>query len=201
MRKDYTERNGPKMGEKITLANTLKHFKLITKHKWVVFKLCCKIGIPWRGLVHDLSKYSPTEFWESVKYYNGKRSPIIVCREKNGYSKAWLHHKGRNKHHHEYWVDLDTTEKTLIMPYPYVAEMICDKMAAGIIYAGKDWTPDYELNYYLEKEKGKILIHEKMDKFIFEIFTQVKENGLDKTYTKKNIKQVYENIVKGSIDK
>ena len=40
-----------------------------------------------------------------------------------------------------------------------------------------------------------------MDKFIFEIFTQVKENGLDKTYTKKNIKQVYENIVKGSIDK
>lgn len=194
MRKDYTERNGPKMEEKITLANTLKHFKLITKHKWVVFKLCCKIGIPWRGLVHDLSKYSPTEFWESVKYYNGKRSPIIVCREKNGYSKAWLHHKGRNRHHYEYWVDLDAPEKTPIMPYPYAAEMICDKMAAGIIYAGEDWTPEYELNYYLEKEKGKILIHEKMDKFIFEIFTQVKENGLDKTYTKKNIKQVYENI-------
>ena len=80
MRKDYTERNGPKMEEKITLANTLKHFKLITKHKWVVFKLCCKIGIPWRGLVHDLSKYSPTEFWESVKYYDGHVSPITVSR-------------------------------------------------------------------------------------------------------------------------
>ena len=166
------------MEEKITLANTLKHFKLITKHKWVVFKLCCKIGIPWRGLLHDLSKYSPTEFWESVKYYNGKRSPIIVCREKNGYSKAWLHHKGRNKHHYEYWIDLDSPVKTPIMPYPYVAEMICDK-----------------------KEHKKILINEKIDTFILEIFTQVKENGLDKTKKKKNIKQVYENIVSRSIDK
>lgn len=189
------------MEEKITIKNTIKHFNLITKHKWEVFKLCCKIGIPWRGLLHDLSKYSPTEFWESVKYYNGKKSPIIVCKEKNGYSKAWLHHKGRNKHHYEYWVDLEAPEKTPILPYKYAAEMICDKMAAGIIYSGQDWTPEYELNYYLNKEKGKILVNKKIEQFILEIFTQVKDNGIEKTYTKQNIKQVYENIVNGSIDK
>lgn len=79
--------------------------------------------------------------------------------------------------------------------------MICDKMAAGIIYAGKDWTPEYELNYYVNKEKGKILVNKKIEQFILEIFTQVKDNGLKNTYTKKNIKQVYENIVNGSIDK
>ena len=183
------------------VKNIFKHIKLVFKHKWLVFKFSCKLGIPFRGFMHDWSKFSFEEFWESVKYYNGKRSPIIVCREKNGYSKAWLHHKGRNKHHYEYWIDLDSPVKTPIMPYPYVAEMICDKMAAGIIYAGKDWTPEYELNYYLEKEHKKILINEKIDTFILEIFTQVKENGLDKTYTKKNIKQVYENIVSRSIDK
>ena len=183
------------MEEKITIKNTIKHFNLITKHKWEVFKLCCRIGIPWRGLLHDLSKYSPTEFWESVKYYNGKKSPIIVCKEKNGYSKAWLHHKGRNKHHYEYWVDLEAPEKTPILPYKYAAEMICDKMAAGIIYSGQDWTPEYELNYYLNKEKGKILVNKKIEQFILEIFTQVKDNGIEKTYTKQNIKQVYENIV------
>ena len=80
------------------LQKTIKHFWLITRHKWVVFKLCCKVGEVKRGLLHDLSKYSWTEFSESVKYYNGTRSPIRECKEKNGYSKAWLHHKGRNKH-------------------------------------------------------------------------------------------------------
>ena len=59
------------MKRKILLKNVVKHFILITRHKWVVFKLCCKVGIPWRGLVHDLSKYSPTEFFESVRYYVG----------------------------------------------------------------------------------------------------------------------------------
>ena len=84
------------------LINIFKHLKLVFKHKWLVFKLSCKIGIPLRGLLHDLSKFSPEEFWESVKYYNGHGSPITSCKKENGYSRAWLHHKGRNKHHLEY---------------------------------------------------------------------------------------------------
>lgn len=142
------------MEKKIKLINIVKHFKLITKHKWVVFKLCCKIGIPKRGMLHDLSKYSPTEFWEGVKYYAGTHSPITEAKKARGYSNAWLHHKGINRHHSEYWVDNNAPDSTPIMPFPYAAEMICDKMAAGIIYQGKKWTKEYELSYW-ENEKGQ----------------------------------------------
>lgn len=173
------------------LKNAIKHFKLITKHKWVVFKLCCKVGIPFRGLMHDLSKYSPTEFFESVKYYTGTHSPISECRKKEGFSKAWLHHKGRNKHHHEYWIDFYPEPKACMMPYKYVAEMICDKMAAGIIYNGKNWTPSTELDYYL-KERKTNLIHENIDKLLVDVFTQVKDKGIDETLKKQNIKKLYE---------
>lgn len=108
--------------------------------------------------MHDWSKFSPEEFWESVKYYNGKKSPIIVCKQKNGYSKAWLHHKGRNKHHPEYWVDWALPQKAIIMPYKYAVEMICDKMAAGIVYNGKDWKQDTQIKYYM-KERETSIVH------------------------------------------
>ena len=172
-------------------TNTLKHFNLVTRHRWVVFKLCCKAGIPWRGLVHDLSKFSPTEFWESVKYYNGSMSPILFAKRKQGYSKAWLHHKGRNKHHPEYWVDWALPQKAIIMPYKYAVEMVCDKMAAGIVYNGKDWKQDTQIKYYM-KERETSIVHPQIDKFLLEIFTQVSEQGIDKTLTKKNVREVYD---------
>ena len=93
------------------LKKMWQHFKLITKHKWIVFKLCTRVGLPWRGLVHDLSKYSPIEFYESAKYYVGYKSPIQVARQERQYSAAWLHHKGRNKHHEEYWYDFNAPIK------------------------------------------------------------------------------------------
>ena len=172
------------------LKNIIGHFKVITKHRWVVFKLCCKVGQPWRGLVHDLSKYSPTEFWEGVKYFNGKHSPITDCKKTEGYSKAWLHHKGRNKHHTDYWVDLSAPDKTPIIPYPYVAEMLCDKLAAGIIYKGKDWTKEYELEYWLN-ERDKTLVNDQMEALITDVFTQVSEVGIDKALAKENVKKLY----------
>ena len=169
----------------------IKHTKLVLKHKWVVFKLCCKVGIPWRGFMHDWSKFSPTEFIESIKYYDGHKSPITLCKADKGYSEAWLHHKGRNKHHPEYWVDLTLPEKTVIMPYKYAAEMICDKMAAGIVYQGKDWNKDWQITYYM-RERERILIHPQVDKFLMATFTMVSEKGLDATITKNNIKELYE---------
>ena len=153
------------------LKNVIKHFGLITHHKWVVFKLCCTIGEPWRGLVHDMSKYSPTEFIESSKYYTGKYSPISEAKRENGYSKAWLHHKGRNKHHSGYWIDENAPDKTPIIPYKYAAEMVCDKLAAGMVYQGKNFTKEYELEYWL-KEKEKIKINPKTEKFVTEVLTR-----------------------------
>lgn len=171
-------------------SNVCKHFATITKHKWIVFKLCVKVGIPWRGLVHDLSKYSPTEFWESAYYFQGDKSPITACKKERGYSKAWLHHKGRNKHHPEYWFDMNTKDKCPIIPYPYVAEMICDNLAAGIVYSGKNWTKQTQLNYWLHA-KDKTMVNEKIGDLLTEVFTQVSEQGIDKTLTKSNIKSLY----------
>ena len=172
------------------LKNIAKHFMVITRHKWVVFKLCCKVGQPWRGLVHDLSKYSPTEFWEGVKYFNGAHSPITDCKKTEGYSKAWLHHKGRNKHHTDYWVDLNAPDKTPIIPYKYVAEMLCDKLAAGIIYKGKNWTKEYELEYWLN-ERDKTLVNDQVEQLITEFFRQVSQDGINKVLTKKNVMALY----------
>ena len=172
------------------LRNIFKHLKLITKHKWVVFKLCCKAGIPWRGLLHDLSKYSPTEFFESVKYYQGTHSPIVEAKKDKGYSEAWLHHKGRNKHHSEYWIDLSAPEKTPMMPYKYVVEMLCDKLAAGIVYEGKNWTKEYELQYW-QKEKEKILINKKLEDLVTDFMIQVSEKGIDEVLNKKTLYDLY----------
>lgn len=173
------------------IKNAIKHFKLITHHKWVVFKLCCKVGEPWRGLLHDMSKYSPTEFGESMKYYVGTHSPITEAKKERGYSEAWLHHKGRNKHHLEYWVDDYAPKKTPIMPYSYAAEMICDKLAAGIVYEGKNWTKEFELSYWKTREKEKVKMNPKIRDFITAVMTQVAEQDIDKTLTKENIRQLY----------
>ena len=72
-----------------------KHLKTINHHKWLVMKHCFKAGLYKQGLLHDMSKYSPTEFWAGVKYYQGTRSPNDAEREDKGVSYAWLHHKGR----------------------------------------------------------------------------------------------------------
>jgi len=173
------------------IKNIFKHIKLVTKHKYQVFKLCCKIGIPFRGFMHDWSKFSPTEFLESVKYYDGKKSPIGFAKKQNGYSKAWLHHKGRNKHHYEYWYDSRAPEPTPIIPYKYVAEMICDKLAASLTYKGKEWTSVAPLNYWNTKEIQTATINPKLKDMLTEVFEQVAEKGINEVITKKNLKKLY----------
>ena len=79
----------------------IAHFKTITAHRHLVCRYCFRLGLYGQGLKHDLSKYSPTEFWRGAKYYQGDRSPNDAERMKNGTSLAWLHHKGRNRHHFE----------------------------------------------------------------------------------------------------
>ena len=104
---------------------------------------CFRAGIGFGGLLHDLSKYSPTEFIPGAKYYQGNRSPNEKERETFGYSAAWMHHKGRNKHHFEYWNDLNINTKTyesVPMPTRYLKEMFCDRVAASRIYQGKNYT-------------------------------------------------------------
>lgn len=128
----------------------MKHLHTINKHRILVMKYCFKSKLYWRGLVHDLSKYSFIEFFEGSKYYVGDKSPIQVCREKTGISKAWLHHKGRNCHHYEYWTDKDSY---LMMPYNYAVESICDRIAATKVYYGKKYNNSLPYEYLKREEK------------------------------------------------
>jgi hypothetical protein len=152
-------------------------------------------GIPWRGFVHDLSKFSPVEFWESVKYYHGSRSPLAICKEKEGYSKAWLHHKGRNKHHFEYWIDPMAPIQYPVIPFVYTVEMICDTFAAGIVYQGKNWTPDYQLKYF-KSRKDREYINPKIVAVLEEVYGEVAEKGLKPVINKKHLREIYDRHTK-----
>lgn len=140
--------------------NKWKHFKTVCTHKKNVFKMCRKTGITWQGITHDLSKFSPVEFNESAKYYCGDRSPINACKEANGYSLAWFHHRGRNKHHWQYWVDQIDTESNVVtaMPYKYALEMFCDCIGASMTYLGKDFTYQKEYEWWTENN-SKFFMH------------------------------------------
>ena len=134
------------------MAHPFLHFYTITKHRHFVIAHCVRAGIGWQGLLHDLSKYSPTEFLPGARYYQGSRSPNEREREIYGYSVAWMHHKGRNRHHFEYWNDINPATKRyepVRMPMRYVKEMFCDRVAASKIYQGKAYTNSHPLAYFL----------------------------------------------------
>lgn len=115
-----------------------KHFKVVMKHKWYVMLECFKRGLIWQGIVHDLSKFSPTEFIESAKHFQGTASPIVKARLANGYSYAWIHHKAHNKHHWDHWVDFSRgVAIPTPMPKKYLDEMVCDMIGAAKAYSGK----------------------------------------------------------------
>jgi hypothetical protein len=126
------------------------HLRTVRKHRKMVRKLCFKCGLYWQGLTHDLSKYSHTEFWNGVKYFTGTASPHVGERKVKGYSDAWLHHHNKNKHHAEYWVDIvDGKAEPVSIPLKYLAEMICDRVAASMIYLGDKYTDAAPWDYYM----------------------------------------------------
>lgn len=166
------------------MAKPFSHFMTITKHRHQVIRHCAKAGIFFQGLRHDLSKYSPAEFIPGAKYYMGTRSPNEAEREDKGYSAAWLHHKGRNKHHYEYWMDYNTKTKRMEpieMPIKYVKEMFCDRLAASKIYQGKNYTTSHPLEYFLNA-KPRILIHPNTSVILEKLLVMLKEEGEEKTF-------------------
>lgn len=169
------------------------HLKTINRHKWMVMKNCFRCGLYMQGLLHDLSKYSWTEFSVGAKYYQGTRSPNDAEREDKGYSSAWLHHKGRNKHHLEYWIDYsaDKSCKQLIgmkMPEKYVVEMFCDRVAASKNYNMESYTDNLPLDYYM-KGRSKTMLHPESAELLERMLRMLAEKGEDYTfdYIKKEI--------------
>lgn len=161
------------------------HLKTVSRHRREVRKLCFKCGLYWQGLTHDLSKYSPTEFINGVKFFTGKGSPHLGERKAYGFSKAWLHHKGHNKHHAEYWQDIRPNGKTepINMPMKYFAEMFCDRIAASKIYLKYKYTNGAPLNYYLS-HKDENQFSEETRKTLEQMLTYLVKYSEDDTFKK-----------------
>lgn len=155
----------------------IKYLKYVLAHRWYVFLECCKMGIVWRGIVHDLSKLFPSEFFPYAKHFYGKKGSIKRGRDSTGYYKpyetgdpkfdfAWLLHQKRNRHHWQWWVlvrDNDDNKgqfRIFDMLPVYRKEMLCDWRGAG--RAQK--TPDTKK--WWEKNKDKLILHPNTRKWL-----------------------------------
>ena len=166
------------------MKNSLGHFKTITNHKLLVMKYCFKVGLYKQGLLHDLSKYTWVEFSAGIKYYKGYMSPNGIQKKVEGLSTAWLHHKGRNKHHFEYWLDYGINPeegiKGMKMPVKYVVEMFIDRMSASMNYQKEKYTDKSPLEYY-EKRKEYYLLHETTRKQLEFLLNKLAKDGEKET--------------------
>lgn len=162
-----------------------QHFCTITHHKILVMKGCFRVGLYRQGLLHDMSKYGITEFRVGAKYYQGTRSPNNAEREDIGYSSAWLHHKGRNRHHYEYWIDYGVGEKKgltgMKMPVRYVVEMFMDRIAASKIYMKETYNDNSPLEYY-EKGLAYTVMHAESQELLERLLHMLAEKGEEETF-------------------
>ena len=168
-------------------SKALAHFKTITKHRNLVCRYCFRLGLYRQGLLHDLSKYSPSEFLRGAKFYQGDRSPNDAERRETGVSMAWLHHKGRNKHHLEYWIDYCFYEDGTVrmggypMPMRYIAEMFCDRVAACKVYMKDAYTDASAYEYYM-RSKDHVMIHPETSAELEKMLLVLKEQGEEKAF-------------------
>ena len=182
----------------------IKHFKTITKHRHLVCGYCFRLGLWRQGLTHDLSKYSPVEFLPGAKYWQGNRSPNDAERRDRGVSLAWLHHKGRNRDHFEYWIDYTVSPDGTVayggnrMPLRFVAEMFCDRIAASRVYLGDKYTDASAWQYYTAS-KDDILIHPETGAEIEEMLRVLKDEGEEAAfaYVRRRLREEKQNPREG----
>ena len=162
----------------------IKHYKTIHHHKMLVMQGCFRCGLYWQGLTHDLSKLSPVEFWAGAKYWQGTCSPNNAQRKAEGYSAAWLHHKGRNKHHFEYWTDYSPITKRMSpvkMPLRYVVEMFCDRVGACKTYKGKAYTSSDPYDYFM-RGNAKNAMHPETAALLEKLLVMLRDDGEKKVF-------------------
>ena len=173
----------------------LDHFKTVGQHRALVRKYCFHLGLYWQGATHDLSKYSPTEFMVGAKYFQGDRSPNNAEREDKGYSSSWLHHKGRNKHHFEYWIDYSLKKDELLagmeMPVLYVIEMFVDRIAACRTYQKEEYKDSSPWEYHQKALQVKTVIHPTTFQLLERLLMMLAKHGEEYTliYVKHMVKE------------
>ena len=165
-----------------------EHFQTITYHRRLVRQSCFRVGLYWQGLTHDLSKYSLTEFLVGAKYFQGDCSPNNAEKEEKGYSSSWLHHKGRNKHHFEYWIDysMPGSEGPLLigmkMPLRYVVEMFMGRIAACKVYQKEDYTDASPWLYHQKSKRIQAVMHPESLALLNHLLQMLAEEGEKKTF-------------------
>ncbi|MCD7709244.1 MAG: DUF5662 family protein [Clostridiales bacterium] len=175
------------MSEGMSLRKAWGHLKTISRHKKLVGEGCFKVGLYRQGILHDLSKYSPVEFLVGCKYFQGFMSPNNAERADKGYSAAWLHHKGRNRHHLEYWIDYEAREDGhgvmtgMKMPIRFVVEMFIDRVSASKNYQKEKYTDRSPLEYY-ERGQGCYMIHPDTEALLRLLLVMLAVRGEDRTY-------------------
>ena len=166
----------------MNLKGLFGHLRTVRRHRHAVIRHCARAGIFWQGLRHDLSKYSPTELKNSAaNYTDGTRSPNEKERAEKGYSEAWMHHKGRNRHHFEYWTDYDPVTKKMRpvpMPARYLKELLCDRLAASKIYQGDAYRQTYPLEYFQRGMATRMIAEETSERILY-FLTLLAEQGED----------------------
>ena len=171
-----------------------QHFKTITRHRFIVRGGCFRVGLFWQGLTHDLSKYTPTEFLIGARYFQGDKSPNAAERADKGYSEAWMHHKGRNRHHYEYWMDMNPLSRTyepVKMPRKYLVEQIMDRRAACKVYQGDAYTDASAYDYFM-KSRERELMHPENRKELEFLLGMLAEKGEKRTFS-----YIRRNVLKG----
>ncbi len=162
-----------------------EHLKTIVHHKNLVREGCFRVGLYRQGIMHDWSKYTPVEFLVGCRYYQGNKSPNNAEREEKGYSSAWLHHKGRNKHHLEYWIDYapkgNKQMQGMRMPDKYVVEMFIDRIAACKNYQKENYTDRSPLEYY-EHGRDHYMLHDETRKLLEKLLHMLAEEGEEKVF-------------------
>jgi len=149
----------------------LKYLSYVLRHKYFVFIECCKVGLFWRGLVHDLSKFRPSEWFSYTEFFYGEygwkrgsdqRPPQEID---DAFDFAWLFHQHRNPHHWQFWIRKgdDGTIRVFPMPDKYRKEMLCDWKGAGKAITGSNDSK----NWYLAN-KDRMVLHEETRKWIEE---------------------------------
>ena len=174
--------------------NFIGHLSTVHNHRMQVMKNCFRAGLYWQGITHDLSKYSFCEFIPGVIYFQGNRSPNEKEREVEGFSKAWIHHKGRNRHHFEYWSDYNMKTKRLEpvrMPDRYIYEMFCDRVGASKIYKKEKYNDSCPLEYYLNAKPQRVIERHTAEKLEF-LLRMLSEKGEDYTfrYIRRKVKKL-----------
>ena len=146
------------------------HLKTITHHRHLVMRY--------------LAMPAPPVFLAGVRFFRGPRTPNPAARAPNGYSLAWMHHKGRNRHHFEYWTDLSPVTRTyepVDMPVRYLCEMVADRIAACKTYQGAAYT-DASALQYLDRAQESRLVHPNTMKRLRFLLTMLAEQGEPATF-------------------